>query len=96
MEACILHVQFQLPNPSTRVGYLLDGIENMDPQLQAAIAMVLADTGPTGNRENFETCAAYLLPKDPVAKRRVSTEKRTAVEISAMWGGEESGNSKML
>ena len=86
MEACILHVQFQLPNPFTRVGYLLDGIENNDPQLQAAIARVSDDTGPGGKREDFEACAAYLLPRDPVAKRRVIADKRTSAEISGVGG----------
>ena len=97
MEACILHVQFQLPNPFTRVGYLLDGIENNDPQLQAAIALVTDDVGPGGKRENFESAAAYLLPRDPVAKRRITTEKRTAAEISGIGAdneGPKSGKKK--
>ena len=72
------------------MGYLLDGIQNDDPQLQAAIARVYDDTGPLpgpglppGKREDFELCAAYLLPKDPVVKRRSKAEKRLAAEISA-------------
>ena len=91
MEACILHVQFQLPNPFTRVGYLLDGIENNDPQLQAAIALVTDDVGPGGKRQDFEATAAYLIPRDPVAKRRIVSEKRTAAEISGLGAEVELG-----
>ena len=77
MQACTTHVAFQLPNEFTRVGYLLDGIECNDPQLQAAIANIYDDVGTTaapGKRSNFEAASAYLLPKDPVTKRRNTAE----------------------
>ena len=87
MQACTLHVAFQLPNEFTRVGYLLDGIECNDPQLQAAIANIYDDVGTAaapGKRSNFEAASAYLLPKDPVTKRRSTAETgRVAANIGS-------------
>ena len=83
MMACTQHVSFQLPIEFTRAGYLLDGIENFDSQFQAVIVRVLDDTGAGGKRNNFELCAAYILPKDPVVRRRSTQEKRKAAEISS-------------
>ena len=40
MQSCTQHVQYQLPNEHSRVGYLLDGLENNDAGLQAAIANI--------------------------------------------------------
>ena len=40
MEEASLHVEFQLPNEHSRVGYLIDNIVNSDPDLRAAIAQV--------------------------------------------------------
>ena len=87
MQACAEHVAFQLPNEHSRVGYLLDGIENNDPPLQAALANVEEDVGDgteanPGKRNDFELAVAYILPKDPVARKRDATNKRGASEIS--------------
>ena len=87
MVACAEHVDFQLPNEHTRVGYLIDGIENNDPKLQAAIANVEEDTGDgtaanPGKRNDFELAVAYILPKDPVAKKREIGNKRGISSIS--------------
>ena len=87
MQACAEHVEFQLPNEHSRVGYLLDAIECNDPPLQAAMANVEEDVGDgtadnPGKRNDFELAVAYILPKDPVAKKRESTSKRGASEIS--------------
>jgi hypothetical protein len=76
MEQCAQHVAFQLPNDHTRVGFLLDGIQNGDAGLNAAIAQIKADDGPTGKRSDFEATASFLLPYDPVAKKRQSSSKR--------------------
>ena len=76
MGQCAEHVVFQLPNEYTRVGYLLDAIETTDAGLQAAIAQVKTDDGPDGKRNHFEAMASYLLPYDPVAKRRPDGRKR--------------------
>ena len=83
-----------MPNGHTRVGYLLDAIENSDAQLQAAMANVRDDTGDgtaanPGKRNDFELAVAYILPSDPVARRRTGINKRGAAEISAL--GEASG-----
>jgi hypothetical protein len=82
MQQCSEHVAFQLPNEHTRVGYLLDAIQTSDAGLQAAIAMIATDDGPNGKRNDFEATAAYLLPYDPVAKKRNVTGKRGDREAS--------------
>ena len=40
MQQCAEHVDFQLPNQNSRVGFLLDGIETTDASLQAVMALV--------------------------------------------------------
>jgi hypothetical protein len=82
MQQCAEHVAFQLPNEFTRVGYLLDAIENTDAGLQAAIAQVRTDDGAGGKRNDFEATASYLLPYDPVAKKRAAGGKRERATIS--------------
>ena len=79
MKSCYEHVAYQLPNDHTCVGYL-NAIKCDDAGLQAAIANILDDEN--GKRQDFEAAAAYLLPKDPVAKRRGTGQKRSSAEIS--------------
>lgn len=94
MVQCAQHVSFQLPNEHTRVGYLLDAIQTSDAGLQAAIAQIKTDDAPMGKRNNFEDSASYLLPYDPVAKKRQVTGKRdhdstisdVTAEVSAGFG----------
>ncbi len=83
MQACAEHVQFQLPNGHSRVGYLLEAIECSDAGLQAAMASVRTDTGANGKRSDFEATATHLLPYDPVAKKRAAGQKRGNADISA-------------
>jgi hypothetical protein len=83
------HVTFQLPNERTRVTYLLDAIQNSDPGLQAAMAQVRTDTDPnTGRMNDFEATASYLLPYDPVSKKRAAGVKRGMSDISSATGVE--------
>jgi hypothetical protein len=82
MEQCAQHVDYQLPNQHSRVGYLLAGIENNDPGLQAAMAAVRTDKAPGGMRNDFEACVAHLVPYCPVSKKRTAGTKRGAAEIS--------------
>lgn len=70
MSQCAEHVPFQLPNALTRVTYLLDAIECNDHALQASIALVKNDDGPTGKLSDFEKTASFLLPNCPVSKKR--------------------------
>ena len=52
--------------------------------LQATLANIRDDTGPNGKREHFEADAAYILPKDPVMKRRENaSEKKPAADIAS-------------
>ena len=83
MQACTEHVEYQLPNGHTRVGYFLDALESQHPPLLAAMANIEEDNGPNGKRNNFENAVAYILPKDPVLKRKSNeSNKRTQAQIS--------------
>ena len=84
MQQCAEHVEYQLPNEHTRVGYLLEGIQCSDAGLQAAMASVRTDDGPMGMRNTFETAVVHLLPYDPVAKNRRNASKRDAGQISSV------------
>jgi hypothetical protein len=83
LPQCQTHVQYQLPNENTRVTYLLDNIECHDPPLQAAMALIPNDNDPNGKMNDFEAMASFILPHDPVAKKRVAAgTKRPTAEIS--------------
>ena len=69
MSACTEHVQYQLPNERSRVGFLIDAIQCAAAGLQAAMASVKTDNGPNGLPNNFERAVSHLLPYDPVAKK---------------------------
>ena len=69
LVACAEHVDYQLPNEHSRVGYLLESIQNNDPGLQAAMANVCSSKGLNGMRSNFEGMVAHILPYCPVAKK---------------------------
>ena len=84
MQASAEHVQYQLPNEHSRVGFLLKVIQCSDPGLQAAMVSIKTDNGPEGMRNNFEATAAHLLPYDPVAKKRSSGQKRGSAQISSV------------
>jgi len=68
-EACAKHVQYQLRNEHSRVGFLLKAIQCSDARLQVAMASVKMDNKPNGLHNNFELMAAHLLLYDPVAKK---------------------------
>ena len=82
MSACAEHVQYQLPNEHSHVGFLVDVIQCADAGLQAAMASVKTDNGPNGLRNNFERAVSHLLPYDPVAKKRATGIKRGSALIS--------------
>ena len=84
MEASAEHVQYQLPNEHSRVGFLLEAIQCSDPGLQAAMASIKTDNGLAGMRNNFEATAAHLLPYGPVAKKRSSGQKSGSAQISSV------------
>ena len=91
LTVCAEHVEYQLPNAYSRVGFVLDAIESDDAGLQAAMANIMDDTGINGKRGDFEAAVAYLLPKDPVVKKRnLSHEnggKRASADISDVSSG---------
>ena len=72
MSACAEHVQYQLPNERSRVGFLIDAIQCADAGLRAAMASVKTDNGPHGLWNNFERAVSHLLPYDPIAKKQAT------------------------
>jgi hypothetical protein len=88
MQACAEHIQYQLPNEHSRVGFLLEGIQCPDPGLQAAMASIKTDNGQGGLRNDFEAAVSHLLPYDPVAKKRSAGTKRGQATISFTEGEE--------
>ena len=81
---CADRISYQLPNEHTRVTLFISGIECSDPKLEAKIALVQNDNEPTGKAHNFEAAAAFILPADPVARRRLS--QTTVAQISDTTG----------
>ena len=86
MQQCSAYFSFQLPNETTRVTYLLDAIQCSDPPLQVVIALVQNDTSPSGKMNSFEDTASFLLPNDPVARKRNSSMGRNTPDISSATG----------
>ena len=82
MSVCAEHVQYQLPNEHSCVGFLLDAIQCGDAGLQATMASVKMDNGRHGLRNNFERAVSHLLPYDPIAKKRATGIKRGSALIS--------------
>eukprot|EP00957_Ditylum_brightwellii_P110085 8396225-Ditylum_brightwellii.AAC.1 len=72
MEAASQHVNFQLPNGHSRVGYLLASIENNDVVLQAAMANINLNQGIGRMRLDFKKAVTHLLPYCLVAKRKMA------------------------
>ena len=87
LQRCAEHVSVELPNERTRVGYLIENIDCQDKDVTTAVSHVRLDdsvdaTGnPSGMRNDFERAVAFLLPMDPVGKKRRA--KRPAAQISA-------------
>ena len=82
MSACAEHIQYQLPNKRSRVGFLIDAIQCADTGLQAIMASVKMDNGLNGLWNNFERAVSHLLPYNPVAKKRATDIKRGSTLIS--------------
>ena len=80
LEEASQHVNFQLPTEHTRVGYLIDNIQNSDPDLRAAISSIRINTN--GMRSDFELSVATLLPVCPYSSHRSSNGSRTKANIS--------------
>ena len=92
MCQCAEHVDFQLPNALTRVKYLLEGIENADPTLQAALALVRCDEGADGKVNDFEATAAFILPSDPTSSQKRG--KKRGANVSSFDANASSSSMK--
>ena len=93
LDEAAIHVNFQLPNEYSRVGYLIDNITNTDPDLRAAIAAIWANTN--NMRNDFEAAVTFLLPVCPYAKhsRNRNNNNGTAVISDATLIGKSSSKT---
>ena len=82
LQRCAEHVQVEIPNERSRVGYLLDNIDCQDRDVTTALSHIRLDDTQQGMRSDFERAVAFLLPTDPVKKKKRG-EKRNAGQISA-------------
>ena len=86
------YIDFQVPNSHTRIGYIIDNLENSDAALQAAIASIRQNVN--NSRNDFEKAIAILLPVDPHL-RISSAKKAVSFEVSSVSGntgrGKETG-----
>ena len=82
MSACAEHIQYQLPNECSCIGFLIDAMQCANAGLQAAMASVKTDNGPNGLRNNFERAVSHLLPYNPVATKQAMGIKHGSAMIS--------------
>ena len=102
MVQCAEQVNYHLKNAQTRVKYLLEAKKFSDAGLQADIAMIKNDDGPSGKLKYFELTAAYLLPYDPVTNRNTSkgssdsraTIAKSTAKVSSTLISEKTGIEK--
>ena len=94
LQRCAEHVSVELPNERTRVGYLIENIDCQDKDVTTAVSHIRLDDTvdaqglPSGTRNDFERAVAFLLPMDPVGKKKRGG-KRGSAQISATEGGNE-------
>ena len=92
LQRCAQHIAYQLPNEHTRVRYLLDNIQCGDADVKAALSSIRLDTaGPNAMRNNFEAAVAFLLPVDPVARKRKEKGNRNGNATISSVGGATKG-----
>ena len=82
LQATSEHIEYQLPNEHSRVGYLINSIQHNNPGLQAGLANVRLDKGPGSMRGDFETMVAHILTYCPVSKKCKAGSKRGHTHIS--------------
>ena len=71
----------QLPSEYTCIGYLIDNINNLDPDLFAELVSILVDT--TRMHSDFEVDVAFLLPVYPYVKHKRNNKQVTIADTQA-------------
>ncbi len=92
LQRCADHVSVELPNERTRVGYLIDNIDCQDKDVTTALSHIRLDDNVNGMRGDFEKAVAFLLPTDPVKKKKRG--RRNEAQVSAAVGGEANNSMK--
>ncbi len=82
LQRCAEHVQIELPNQRSRVGYLLQNIDCSDKVVTTALSHIRFDDRVGEMQSNFERTVVFLLPTDPVKKKRGGS-KRNVGQISS-------------
>jgi hypothetical protein len=90
LERCAENINCQLPDERSRVQFLLDNIQADNSNVKAALSSIRLDDTANGMRNNFEAAVSFLLPTDPVEKKK-SKSKRPLAEVSAAEGEEQPG-----
>ena len=76
-------MQLELPNDRTRVGWLIDNMKECpDKDVLVDLAAIRLDDGESGTRSDFERAVAFLLPTEPIKKKKIN--KRRAATISSV------------
>ena len=70
MQALTTHMQYQLSNINTRIGYFIDALDIQYSPLLSAISNIEEDNVIAGKHNDFELAVTYILLKDPVLKRQ--------------------------
>ena len=69
LQASAEHMQYQLPNEHSRVGFLLEAIQCSDPGLQAAMASIKTDNGLEGIGTTLRSQLLTYCPVNQLLKR---------------------------
>ena len=63
LQRCADHMELELPNDRTQVGWMLEATKDCpDKDVAAALAAIRIDDGVNGMRQDFERTVAFLLP----------------------------------
>ena len=73
LQRCADHMQLELPNDRTRVGWLIDNMKEFpDKDVSAALAAIRLYDEASGMRSDYERAVAFLLTTDPAKKNHRS------------------------
>ena len=91
LEECSNHITCAVPDKSQRVEYLIDSISCNDVTLQAALALVRANTN--NMRHDFELCASTLIEVDPYRRSQKHPSTNRPANVSSIDFGAGRGSS---
>ena len=88
-------MQLKLPNDCTRVGWLIHNMKECpDKDVSAALAEIRLDDGAAGMRSDFERAVAFLLPTNPIKKRKRSNRGTATISSVGVPGCHFNGGKR--